>query len=199
MELIDRSQFAEKIIAIGIEELNKVASNSKYKMDFNIEVIKDLEDTFYMMLKEVEDLREIKRIRRRLFKTSFNFVMNTNETDEVNKLALIDYYEREYDLSLFDMIEYNMGVEDVLYALAILHELGHMHKMLLDFSKHGYLKEDLEDMVEYRFFLMSSMIFSPSSDTKFRRYRMLNREKYADDFSVAMLKKHFDRIIKIFN
>ena len=92
MELIDRSQFAEKIIAIGIEELNKVASNSKYKIDFNIEVIKDLEDTFYMMLKEVEDLREIKRIRRRLFKTSFNFVMNTNETDEVNKLALIDYY-----------------------------------------------------------------------------------------------------------
>ena len=199
MELIDRSQFAEKIIAIGIEELNKVASNSKYKMDFNIEVIKDLEDTFYMMLKEVEDLREIKRIRRRLFKTSFNFVMNTNETDEVNKLALIDYYEREYGLDLFDMIEYNMGVEDVLYALAILHELGHMHKMLLDFSKHGYLKEDLEDMVEYRFFLMSSMIFSPSSDTKFRKYRMLNREKYADDFSVAMLKKHFDRIIKIFN
>ena len=199
MELIDRSQFAEKIIAIGIEELNKVASNSKYKMDFNIEVIKDLEDTFYMMLKEVEDLREIKRIRRRLFKTSFNFVMNTNETDEVNKLALIDYYEREYGLDLFDMIEYNMGVEDVLYALAILHELGHMHKMLLDFSKHGYLKEDLEDMVEYRFFLMSSMIFSPPSDTKFRRYRMLNREKYADDFSVAMLKKHFDRIIKIFN
>lgn len=199
MELIDRSQFAEKIIAIGIEELNKVASNSKYKMDFNIEVIKDLEDTFYMMLKEVEDLREIKRIRRRLFKTSFNFVMNTNETDEVNKLALIDYYEREYGLDLFDMIEYNMGVEDVLYVLAILHELGHMHKMLLDFSKHGYLKEDLEDMVEYRFFLMSSMIFSPSSDTKFRRYRMLNREKYADDFSVAMLKKHLDRIIKIFN
>lgn len=199
MELIDRSQFAEKIIAIGIEELNKVASNSKYKMDFNIEVIKDLEDTFYMMLKEVEDLREIKRIRRRLFKTSFNFVMNTNETDEVNKLALIDYYEREYGLDLFDMIEYNMGVEDVLYVLAILHELGHMHKILLDFSKHGYLKEDLEDMVEYRFFLMSSMIFSPSSDTKFRRYRMLNREKYADDFSVAMLKKHFDRIIKIFN
>ena len=199
MELIDRSQFAEKIIAIGIEELNKVASNSKYKMDFNIEVIKDLEDTFYMMLKEVEDLREIKRIRRRLFKTSFNFVMNTNETDEVNKLALIDYYEREYGLDLFDMIEYNMGVEDVLYALAILHELGHMHKMLLDFSKHGYLKEDLEDMVEYRFFLMSSMIFSPSSDTKFRKYRMLNREKYADDFSVAMLKKHLDRIIKIFN
>lgn len=199
MELIDRSQFAEKIIAIGIEELNKVASNSKYKMDFNIEVIKDLEDTFYMMLKEVEDLREIKRIRRRLFKTSFNFVMNTNETDEVNKLALIDYYEREYGLDLFDMIEYNMGVEDVLYVLAILHELGHMHKMLLDFSKHGYLKEDLEDMVEYRFFLMSSMIFSPSSDTKFRRYRMLNREKYADDFSVAMFRKHFDRIIKIFN
>lgn len=199
MELIDRSQFAEKIIAIGIEELNKVASNSKYKMDFNIEVIKDLEDTFYMMLKEVEDLREIKRIRRRLFKTSFNFVMNTNETDEVNKLALIDYYEREYGLDLFDMIEYNMGVEDVLYVLAILHELGHMHKILLDFSKHGYLKEDLEDMVEYRFFLMSSMIFSPSSDTKFRRYRMLNREKYADDFSVAMLKKHLDRIIKIFN
>lgn len=199
MELIDRSQFAEKIIAIGIEELNKVASNSKYKMDFNIEVIKDLEDTFYMMLKEVEDLREIKRIRRRLFKTSFNFVMNTNETDEVNKLALIDYYEREYGLDLFDMIEYNMGVEDVLYALAILHELGHMHKILLDFSKHGYLKEDLEDMVEYRFFLMSSMIFSPSSDTKFRRYRMLNREKYADDFSVAMFRKHFDRIIKIFN
>lgn len=199
MELIDRSQFAEKIIAIGIEELNKVASNSKYKMDFNIEVIKDLEDTFYMMLKEVEDLREIKRIRRRLFKTSFNFVMNTNETDEVNKLALIDYYEREYDLDLFDMIEYNMGVEDVLYVLAILHELGHMHKILLDFSKHGYLKEDLEDMVEYRFFLMSSMIFSPSSDTKFRRYRMLNREKYADDFSVAMFRKHFNRIIKIFN
>jgi hypothetical protein len=199
MELIDRSQFAEKIIAIGIEELNKVASNSKYKMDFNIEVIKDLEDTFYMMLKEVEDLREIKRIRRRLFKTSFNFVMNTNETDEVNKLALIDYYEREYGLDLFDMIEYNMGVEDVLYVLAILHELGHMHKILLDFSKHGYLKEDLEDMVEYRFFLMSSMIFSPSSDTKFKRYRMLNREKYADDFSVAMFKKHFDRIIKIFN
>lgn len=199
MELIDRSQFAEKIIAIGIEELNKVASNSKYKMDFNIEVIKDLEDTFYMMLKEVEDLREIKRIRRRLFKTSFNFVMNTNETDEVNKLALIDYYEREYDLDLFDMIEYNMGVEDVLYALAILHELGHMHKMLLDFSKHGYLKEDLEDMVEYRFFLMSSMIFSPSSDTKFRRYRMLNREKYADDFSVAMFKKYLKDIIKIFN
>ena len=199
MELIDRSQFAEKIIAIGIEELNKVASNSKYKMDFNIEVIKDLEDTFYMMLKEVEDLREIKRIRRRLFKTSFNFVMNTNETDEVNKLALIDYYEREYGLDLFDMIEYNMGVEDVLYVLAIFHELGHMHKMLLDFSKHGYLKEDLEDMVEYRFFLMSSMIFSPSSDTKFRRYRMLNREKYADDFSVAMFRKHFDRIIKIFN
>lgn len=199
MELIDRSQFAEKIIAIGIEELNKVASNSKYKMDFNIEVIKDLEDTFYMMLKEVEDLREIKRIRRRLFKTSFNFVMNTNETDEVNKLALIDYYEREYGLDLFDMIEYNMGVEDVLYTLAIFHELGHMHKMLLDFSKHGYLKEDLEDMVEYRFFLMSSMIFSSSSDTKFRRYRMLNREKYADDFSVAMLKKHFDSIIKIFN
>ena len=199
MELIDRSQFAEKIIAIGIEELNKVASNSKYKMDFNIEVIKDLEDTFYMMLKEVEDLREIKRIRRRLFKTSFNFVMNTNETDEVNKLALIDYYEREYGLDLFDMIEYNMGVEDVLYVLAILHELGHMHKILLDFSKHGYLKEDLEDMVEYRFFLMSSMIFSPSSDTKFRRYRMLNREKYADDFSVAMFKKHFDRIIKIFD
>ena len=199
MELIDRSQFAEKIIAIGIEELNKVASNSKYKMDFNIEVIKDLEDTFYMMLKEVEDLREIKIIRRRLFKTSFNFVMNTNETDEVNKLALIDYYEREYGLDLFDMIEYNMGVEDVLYALAILHELGHMHKILLDFSKHGYLKEDLEDMVEYRFFLMSSMIFSPSSDTKFRRYRMLNREKYADDFSVAMFRKHFDRIIKIFN
>jgi hypothetical protein len=199
MELIDRSQFAEKIIAIGIEELNKVVSNSKYKMDFNIEVIKDLEDTFYMMLKEVEDLREIKRIRRRLFKTSFNFVMNTNETDEVNKLALIDYYEREYGLDLFDMIEYNMGVEDVLYVLAILHELGHMHKILLDFSKHGYLKEDLEDMVEYRFFLMSSMIFSPSSDTKFRRYRMLNREKYADDFSVAIFKKHFDRIIKIFN
>lgn len=199
MELIDRSQFAEKIIAIGIEELNKVASNSKYKMDFNIEVIKDLEDTFYMMLKEVEDLREIKRIRRRLFKTSFNFVMNTNETDEVNKLALIDYYEREYGLDLFDMIEYNMGVEDVLYVLAILHEPGHMHKILLDFSKHGYLKEDLEDMVEYRFFLMSSMIFSPSSDTKFRRYRMLNREKYADDFSVAMFRKHFDRIIKIFN
>lgn len=199
MELIDRSQFAEKIIAIGIEELNEIVSNSKYKMDFNIEVIKDLEDTFYMMLKEVEDLREIKRIRRRLFKTSFNFVMNTNETDEVNKLALIDYYEREYGLDLFDMIEYNMGVEDVLYALAILHELGHMHKMLLDFSKHGYLKEDLEDMVEYRFFLMSSMIFSPSSDTKFRKYRMLNREKYADDFSVAMFRKHFDRIIKIFN
>ena len=199
MELIDRSQFAEKIIAIGIEELNEIVSNSKYKMDFNIEVIKDLEDTFYMMLKEVEDLREIKRIRRRLFKTSFNFVMNTNETDEVNKLALIDYYEREYGLDLFDMIEYNMGVEDVLYALAIFHELGHMHKMLLDFSKHGYLKEDLEDMVEYRFFLMSSMIFSPSSDTKFRKYRMLNREKYADDFSVAMLKKHFDSIIKIFN
>lgn len=199
MELIDRSQFAEKIIAIGIEELNEIVSNSKYKMDFNIEVIKDLEDTFYMMLKEVEDLREIKRIRRRLFKTSFNFVMNTNETDEVNKLALIDYYEREYGLDLFDMIEYNMGVEDVLYALAILHELGHMHKMLLDFSKHGYLKEDLEDMVEYRFFLMSSMIFSPSSDTKFRKYRMLNREKYADDFSVSMLKKHLDRIIKIFN
>ena len=199
MELIDRSQFAEKIIAIGIEELNEIVSNSKYKMDFNIEVIKDLEDTFYMMLKEVEDLREIKRIRRRLFKTSFNFVMNTNETDEVNKLALIDYYEREYGLDLFDMIEYNMGVEDVLYALAIFHELGHMHKMLLDFSKHGYLKEDLEDMVEYRFFLMSSMIFSPSSDTKFRKYRMLNREKYADDFSVAMLKKHLDRIIKIFN
>lgn len=199
MELIDRSQFAEKIIAIGIEELNKVASNSKYKMDFNIEVIKDLEDTFYMMLKEVEDLREIKRIRRRLFKTSFNFVMNTNETDEVNKLALIDYYEREYGLDLFDMIEYNMGVEDVLYVLAILHELGHMHKILLDFSKHGYLKEDLEDMVEYRFFLMSSMIFSPSSDTKFRRYRMLNREKYADDFSVVMFRKHFDRIIKIFD
>lgn len=199
MELIDRSQFAEKIIAIGIEELNEIVSNSKYKMDFNIEVIKDLEDTFYMMLKEVEDLREIKRIRRRLFKTSFNFVMNTNETDEVNKLALIDYYEREYGLDLFDMIEYNMGVEDVLYALAILHELGHMHKILLDFSKHGYLKEDLEDMVEYRFFLMSSMIFSPSSDTKFRRYRMLNREKYADDFSVAMFRKHFDRIIKIFN
>ena len=97
------------------------------------------------------------------------------------------------------MIEYNMGVEDVLYVLAILHELGHMHKMLFDFSKHGYLKEDLEDMVEYRFFLMSSMIFSPSSDTKFRRYRMLNREKYADDFSVAMFRKHFDRIIKIFN
>lgn len=199
MELIDRSQFAEKIIAIGIEELNKVVSNSKYKMDFNIEVIKDLEDTFYMMLKEVEDLREIKRIRRRLFKTSFNFVMNTNETDEVNKLALIDYYEREYGLDLFDMIEYNMGVEDVLYVLAILHELGHMHKMLLDFSKHGYLKEDLEDMVEYRFFLMSSMIFSPSNDTKFRRYRMLNREKYADDFSVAIFKKHLDRIIKIFD
>lgn len=199
MELIDRSQFAEKIIAIGIEELNEIVSNSKYKMDFNIEVIKDLEDTFYMMLKEVEDLREIKRIRRRLFKTSFNFVMNTNETDEVNKLALIDYYEREYGLDLFDMIEYNMGVEDVLYALAILHELGHMHKMLLDFSKHGYLKEDLEDMVEYRFFLMSSMIFSPSSDTKFRKYRMLNREKYADDFSVAMFKKYSDRIIKIFN
>lgn len=199
MELIDRSQFAEKIIAIGIEELNKVASNSKYKIDFNIEVIKDLEDTFYMMLKEVEDLREIKKIRRRLFKTSFNFVMNTNETDEVNKLALIDYYEREYGLDLFDMIEYNIGVEDVLYTLAIFHELGHMHKMLLDFSKHGYLKEDLEDMVEYRFFLMSSMIFSPSSDTKFRRYRMLNREKYADDFSVAMLRKYFDRIIKIFN
>ena len=199
MELIDRSQFTEKIIAIGIEELNKVASNSKYKMDFNIEVIKDLEDTFYMMLKEVEDLREIKRIRRRLFKTSFNFVMNTNETDEVNKLALIDYYEREYGLDLFDMIEYNMGVEDVLYVLAILHELGHMHKILLDFSKHGYLKEDLEDMVEYRFFLMSSMIFSPSNDTKFRRYRMLNREKYADDFSVTMFRKHFDRIIKIFN
>ena len=199
MELIDRSQFAEKIIAIGIEELNKVASNSKYKIDFNIEVIKDLEDTFYMMLKEVEDLREIKKIRRRLFKTSFNFVMNTNETDEVNKLALIDYYEREYGLDLFDMIEYNMGVEDVLYVLAILHELGHMHKILVDFSKHGYLKEDLEDMVEYRFFLMSSMIFSPSSDTKFRRYRMLNREKYADDFSVQMFKKHFDRIIKIFN
>ena len=199
MELIDRSQFAEKIIAIGIEELNKVASNSKYKIDFNIEVIKDLEDTFYMMLKEVEDLREIKKIRRRLFKTSFNFVMNTNETDEVNKLALIDYYEREYGLDLFDMIEYNMGVEDVLYVLAILHELGHMHKILVDFSKHGYLKEDLEDMVEYRFFLMSSMIFSPSSDTKFRRYRMLNREKYADDFSVAMFRKHFDRIIKIFN
>ena len=199
MELIDRSQFAEKIIAIGIEELNKVASNSKYKIDFNIEVIKDLEDTFYMMLKGVEDLREIKRIRRRLFKTSFNFVMNTNETDEVNKLALIDYYEREYRLDLFDMIEYNMGVEDVLYALAIFHELGHMHKMLLDFSKHGYLKEDLEDMVEYRFFLMSSMIFSPSSDTKFRRYRMLNREKYADDFSVAMFRKHFSSIIKIFN
>ena len=199
MELIDRSQFAEKIIAIGIEELNEIVSNSKYKMDFNIEVIKDLEDTFYMMLKEVEDLREIKRIRRRLFKTSFNFVMNTNETDEVNKLALIDYYEREYGLDLFDMIEYNMGVEDVLYALAILHELGHMHKMLLDFSKHGYLKEDLEDMVEYRFFLMSSMIFSPSNDTKFKRYRMLNREKYADDFSVAIFKKHFDRIIKIFN
>ena len=123
----------KKIIAIGIEELNKVVSNSKYKMDFNIEVIKDLEDTFYMMLKEVEDLREIKRIRRRLFKTSFNFVMNTNETDEVNKLALIDYYEREYGLDLFDMIEYNMGVEDVLYVLAILHELGHMHKILLDF------------------------------------------------------------------
>lgn len=199
MELIDRSQFAEKIIAIGIEELNKVASNSKYKMDFNIEVIKDLEDTFYMMLKEVEDLREIKRIRRRLFKTSFNFVMNTNETDEVNKLALIDYYEREYGLDLFDMIEYNMGVEDVLYALAIFHELGHMHKMLLDFSKHGYLKEDLEDMVEYRFFLMSSMIFSPSSDTKFRRYRMLNREKYADDFSVTMFKKYLKDIIKIFS
>ena len=199
MELIDRSQFAEKIIAIGIEELNKVASNSKYKIDFNIEVIKDLEDTFYMMLKEVEDLREIKKIRRRLFKTSFNFVMNTNETDEVNKLALIDYYEREYGLDLFDMIEYNMGVEDVLYVLAILHELGHMHKILVDFSKHGYLKEDLEDMVEYRFFLMSSMIFSPSSDTKFRRYRMLNREKYADDFSVAMFRKHSDRIIKIFN
>lgn len=199
MELIDRSQFAEKIIAIGIEELNKVASNSKYKMDFNIEVIKDLEDTFYMMLKEVEELREIKKIRRRLFKTSFNFVMNTNETDEVNKLALIDYYEREYGLDLFDMIEYNMGVEDVLYALAIFHELGHMHKMLLDFSKHGYLKEDLEDMVEYRFFLMSSMIFSPSSDTKFRRYRMLNREKYADDFSVAMFKKYLKDIIKIFN
>ena len=199
MELIDRSQFAEKIIAIGIEELNKVASNSKYKMDFNIEVIKDLEDTFYMMLKEVEDLREIKRIRRRLFKTSFNFVMNTNETDEVNKLALIDYYEREYGLDLFDMIEYNMGVEDVLYVLAILHELGHMHKILLDFSKHGYLKEDLEDMVEYRFFLMSSMIFSPSNDTKFRRYRMLKKEKNEDDFSVAMFRKHFDRIIKIFN
>ena len=199
MELIDRSQFAEKIIAIGIEELNKVASNSKYKIDFNIEVIKDLEDTFYMMLKEVEDLREIKKIRRRLFKTSFNFVMNTNETDEVNKLALIDYYEREYGLDLFDMIEYNMGVEDVLYVLAILHELGHMHKILVDFSKHGYLKEDLEDMVEYRFFLMSSMIFSPSSDAKFRRYRMLNREKYADDFSVQIFRKHFDRIVKIFN
>lgn len=199
MELIDRSQFAEKIIAIGIEELNKVTSNSKYKIDFNIEVIKDLEDTFYMMLKEVEDLREIKKIRRRLFKTSFNFVMNTNETDEVNKLALIDYYEREYGLNLFDMIEYNIGVEDVLYTLAIFHELGHMHKMLLDFSKHGYLKEDLEDMVEYRFFLMSSMIFSLSSDTKFRRYRMLNREKYADDFSVQMFKKYFDKIIKIFN
>ena len=199
MELIDRSQFAEKIIAIGIEELNKVASNSKYKIDFNIEVIKDLEDTFYMMLKEVEDLREIKKIRRRLFKTSFNFVMNTNETDEVNKLALIDYYEREYGLDLFDMIEYNMGVEDVLYVLAIFHELGHMHKILVDFSKHGYLKEDLEDMVEYRFFLMSSMIFSPSSDTKFRRYRMLNREKYADDFSVQMFKKHFNDIVKIFN
>lgn len=199
MELIDRSQFAEKIIAIGIEELNKVASNSKYKIDFNIEVIKDLEDTFYMMLKEVEDLREIKKIRRRLFKTSFNFVMNTNETDEVNKLALIDYYEREYDLNLFDMIEYNIGVEDVLYALAIFHELGHMHKMLLDFSKHGYLKEDLEDMVEYRFFLMSSMIFSPSSDTKFRRYRMLNREKYADDFSVRVFKKYLKDIIKIFS
>lgn len=199
MELIDRSQFAEKIIAIGIEELNEIVSNSKYKMDFNIEVIKDLEDTFYMMLKEVEDLREIKRIRRRLFKTSFNFVMNTNETDEVNKLALIDYYEREYGLDLFDMIEYNMGVEDVLYALAILHELGHMHKMLLDFSKHGYLKEDLEDMVEYRFFLMSSMIFSPSSDTKFRKYRMLNREKYADDFSVRVFKKYLKDIIKIFS
>lgn len=199
MELIDRSQFAEKIIAIGIEELNEIVSNSKYKMDFNIEVIKDLEDTFYMMLKEVEDLREIKRIRRRLFKTSFNFVMNTNETDEVNKLALIDYYEREYGLDLFDMIEYNMGVEDVLYALAIFHELGHMHKMLLDFSKHGYLKEDLEDMVEYRFFLMSSMIFSPSSDTKFRRYRMLNREKYADDFSVRVFKKYLKDIIKIFS
>ena len=199
MELIDRSQFAEKIIAIGIEELNKVASNSKYKMDFNIEVIKDLEDTFYMMLKEVEDLREIKRIRRRLFKTSFNFVMNTNETDEVNKLALIDYYESHYDLDLFSMIDYNMGVEDVMYALALLHEVGHIHKVLSDFSKNGYLKEDLEDMVEYRFFLMSSMIFSPSSDTKFRRYRMLNREKYADDFSVAMFRKHFDRIIKIFN
>jgi hypothetical protein len=28
---------------------------------------------------------------------------------------------------------------------------------------------------------------------------MLNREKYADDFSVAMFRKHFDRIIKIFN
>ena len=42
MELIDRSQFAEKIIAIGIEELNEIVSNSKYKMDFNIEVIKDL-------------------------------------------------------------------------------------------------------------------------------------------------------------
>ena len=199
MELIDRSQFAEKIIAIGIEELNEIVSNSKYKMDFNIEVIKDLEDTFYMMLKEVEDLREIKRIRRRLFKTSFNFVMNTNETDEVNKLALIDYYEREYGLDLFDMIEYNMGVEDVLYALAIFHELGHMHKMLLDFSKHGYLKEDLEDMVEYRFFLMSSMIFSPSSDTKFRKYRMLNREKYADDFSVRVFKKYLKDIIKIFS
>ena len=117
MELIDRSQFAEKIIAIGIEELNKVASNSKYKIDFNIEVIKDLEDTFYMMLKEVEDLREIKKIRRRLFKTSFNFVMNTNETDEVNKLALIDYYEREYGLDLFDMIEYNTSSTPILYSI----------------------------------------------------------------------------------
>ena len=70
MELIDRSQFAEKIIAIGIEELNKVASNSKYKMDFNIEVIKDLEDTFYMMLKEIEDLRDY--VRKNLAK-SINF------------------------------------------------------------------------------------------------------------------------------
>lgn len=199
MELLDRSQFTEKIIAIGVEELNKVANDSKYKIDFNIETIKDLEETFYMTLKEIEDLREIKKIRRRLFKTSFNFKININEIDNENKLALIDYYEKEYGLNLFDMIEYNMGVGDVLYTLAIFHELGHMHKMLLDFSKHGYLKEDLEDMVEYRFFLMSSMIFSPSSDTKFRRYRMLNREKYADNFSVQMFKKYFNEIVKIFN
>ena len=199
MEVIDRSKFAEDIIAIGLGEIKEVIENSKYKMDFDVELVNDKEDSFYMTLQDVENLRLSKKIRRKLFKTMFKFKINTNGTDEVNKLALIDYYESHYDLDLFSMIDYNMGVEDVMYALALLHEVGHIHKVLSDFSKNGYLKEDLEDKIEYQYFLITSLFPNMSFQTKFDRYRLLRREKYADDFSVRVFKKYFKEIINIFN